>query len=43
VEEAKFGLSTPKGVRGKVGDCSHFSLSLVLMIGVELLELMKRR
>jgi hypothetical protein len=30
VKEAKFGLSTPKGVRGKVGNCSHFlSLSLV--------------
>jgi hypothetical protein len=32
VEEAKFGLSTPKGVRSKVGDCSH-SLSLLLMLG----------
>jgi hypothetical protein len=32
VEEAKFGLSTPKGVRGEVEDCSH-SLSLLLMLG----------
>ena len=30
--KAMFGLGSPKGVRSKVGDCSH-SLSLLLMLG----------